>query len=70
MPNSSLSVNAWDSPVLSNSIAWPAFAEYLLGLAAVEQRMVILVDIEHLMTHQELGVLDEMPMHSEEVEHV
>ena len=45
-------------------------AEYLLGLAAVEQRMVILVDIEHLMTHQELGVLDAVPMQSEEVEHV
>jgi two-component system chemotaxis sensor kinase CheA len=44
--------------------------EYLLGLAAVEQRMVILVDIERLMTHQELAVLDDVPMQTKEVEHV
>ena len=45
-------------------------AEYLLGLAAVGQRMVILVDIERLMTHQELAVLDDVPMQTKEAEHV
>lgn len=44
--------------------------EYLLGLAAVEQRMVILVDIERLMTHQELAALDDVPVQTKEVEHV
>ena len=44
--------------------------DYLLGLATVEQRMVILVDIERLMTHQELAVLDDVPVQTKEVERV
>ena len=35
-------------------------AEYILGLGTVEQRMLILVDIERLMTHQELALVDDV----------
>jgi len=54
------------APEFSKLIA----TEYLLGLAAVEQRMVILIDIERLMTHQELAGLDDVPVQTREVEHV
>lgn len=33
-------------------------AEYILGLGTLEQRMLILVDIERLMTQQELAIVD------------
>lgn len=33
-------------------------AEYILGLGTLEQRMLILVDIERLMTQQELVIVD------------
>ena len=35
-------------------------AEYILGLGTVEQRMLILVDIERLMTQQELALVDDV----------
>lgn len=42
-------------------------AEYLLGLASVDQRMIILVDIEKLMTQQELASACDVPMAVEEI---
>jgi purine-binding chemotaxis protein CheW len=33
--------------------------DYLMGLAAVDERMLILVDIEKLMTSRELALIDE-----------
>lgn len=35
-------------------------AEYILGLGTVEQRMLILVDIERVMTQQELALVDDV----------
>lgn len=35
-------------------------AEYILGLGTVEQRMLILVDIERLMTQQELAIVEDV----------
>ncbi len=35
-------------------------AEYLIGLGTFDERMLILVDIERLMTSTELGLIDEM----------
>ncbi len=37
-------------------------SKYLLGLAALEDRMVILVDIEELITRNELALFDEQAM--------
>ncbi|WP_417581389.1 chemotaxis protein CheW [Nitrincola sp.] len=34
--------------------------QYLLGLAAVGERMAIVVDIEKLMTSQEMGLIDQL----------
>lgn len=32
--------------------------KYIVGLATIDQRMLILVDIEHLMTSQEMALVD------------
>lgn len=34
--------------------------DYLVGLATLEERMLILLDIERLMTSQEMGLIDKM----------
>ena len=34
--------------------------DYLLGLGAIEERMLILVDIEKLMSSQEMGLIDKL----------
>lgn len=41
-------------------------AEYLLGLATVEQRMIILVDIEKLMTPEEMLLANDVRQQAEE----
>jgi len=35
-------------------------ADYLIGLGAVEQRMLILVDIDKLMSSAEMGLIDQL----------
>lgn len=44
--------------------------EYLIGLATVEQRMVILVDIEKLLTQQDVALPNEASAQVEETYHV
>ena len=46
------------------------FAEYILGLGTVEHRMLILVDIERLMTHQELAIVDDVSREVKESDRV
>lgn len=41
--------------------------EYLLGLATVEQRMIILVDIESLLTQQDAALVNEVSAQAEEI---
>jgi len=43
-----------DVPSLVTSID----TKYIVGLATLEQRMLILVDIEQLMTSQEMALVD------------
>lgn len=43
-------------------------AEYLLGLATVEQRMIILVDIEKLMTPQDMLLANDVRQQAEETD--
>lgn len=45
-------------------------AEYILGLGTVEQRMLILVDIERLMTQQELALVDDVSSEMKESDRV
>lgn len=44
--------------------------EYLIGLATVEQRMIILVDIEKLLTQQDVALPNEATAQVEETYHV
>jgi purine-binding chemotaxis protein CheW len=37
--------------------------KYITGLATVEQKMFILVDIEHLMNSQEMALIDSVAVH-------
>ncbi len=45
-----------DVPSLVSSID----TKYIMGLATVEERMLILVDIEQLMSSQEMALMDEV----------
>ncbi len=45
-----------DVPSLVTSID----TKYIMGLATIEQQMIILVDIEQLMSSQEIGLMDSM----------
>lgn len=44
--------------------------EYLIGLATVAQRMIILIDIEKLLTQHEVALPNEITAHVEEAHHV
>jgi len=37
--------------------------KYIVGLATVEARMLILVDIEQLMSSQEMALIDSVAVH-------
>jgi purine-binding chemotaxis protein CheW len=38
-------------------------SEHLMAIGALEQRMLILLDIEKLMTSPDMGLMDEQPLH-------
>ena len=46
-------------PEFSSAIA----SDHILAIGAVEERMLILVDIEKLMTSAEMGLVDEATVH-------
>lgn len=48
-----------DVPSLVSSID----TKYIVGLATVDSQMLILVDIEHLMSSQELALIDSVAVH-------